>query len=135
MLQEMMKACCGEGGQPELGKMKEFMEDHDRGARLDTIGWSFFFIWVGIAWLTDVGISIGLLGVAVITLVMQLVRKLQGLRVEVFWVVVGAAFGVGGLWELFDIQAPLAPLVLIIVGIVLLGWRFSPRRKDARPHG
>lgn len=135
MLQEMMKQCCGEGGQPDLGKMKEFMEHHDRGERLDTIGWSLFFIWVGIAWLANVGIGIGLLGVAAITLAMQLVRKLQAMKVEVFWVAVGAAFAVGGLWELLNIQIPLAPLVLIVIGIVLLGWRFSPQRNNVHRHG
>ena len=128
MLQEMMKECCGKGGEPEIGKMKKFMAHHDRGAKLDTVGWSLFLIWVGIAWLADVGTGIGLLGVAAITLAMQLVRKLQGIRVEVFWVVVGAAFGIGGVWEFFDVQTPLAPLVLIVAGIVLLAWRFSPRR-------
>jgi len=128
MLHEMMRECCGRSGEPEIGKMKEFMERHDRSSRLDTFGWSLFLIWVGIAWLADVGIGIGLLGVAAITLAMQLVRKLRGLRVEVFWVVVGLAFGIGGLWQFFDVQIPLAPLVLIIVGIALLAWQFSPRR-------
>jgi hypothetical protein len=60
------------------------MEHHDRGERLDTVGWSLFFIWVGIAWLAGVSIGIGLLGVAAITLAMQLVRKLQAMKVEVF---------------------------------------------------
>lgn len=131
MLHEMMKDCCSAGGQPEIGKMKEFMEHHDRGARLDTIGWSLFFIWVGIAWIADVGLGIGLLGVALITLGMQLARMMQGLRLEVFWVVVGAAFGIGGLWEFFEVQTPLAPLVLIVAGIALLAWQFAPRHKDS----
>jgi len=131
MLHEMMKECCGTAGQPEIGKMKEFIEHHDRGARLDTIGWSLFFIWVGIAWVADVGIGIGLLGVAAITLAMQLLRRLQGLKVEVFWVVVGAAFGIGGLWEFFHVTTPLAPLALIVAGIALLAWQFWPRREDS----
>jgi len=116
------------------------MVHHDRGTKLDTVGWSLFFIWVGIAWIADFGTGIGLLGVAAITLTMQLVRKLQGLRVEVFWVVVGTAFGIGGLWEIFDVQTPLAPLVLIInPSKGLFNWIFgisfvgpSPRGEGAR---
>ena len=130
MFNEMMKECCGKGGEPEIGKMKEFMKHHDRGSRLDTLGWSLFFIWVGVAWIADFGIGIGLLGVAAITLAMQMIRKLQGLKVEIFWVVVGAAFGIGGLWEFFDIQTPRAPLVLILAGIILFAWQLSPRRKS-----
>ena len=131
MLHEMMKECCGNGGEPEIGKMKAFMEHHDRGSKLDTVGWSLFFIWVGVAWVAELGTGIGLLGVAAITLGIQVARRIQGLRMEGFWVIVGAAFGIGGLWEIFDVQTPLAPLVLIIVGIALLAWQFSPRRKSS----
>lgn len=131
MLQEMMKECCGKSGEPEFGKMQAFMEHHDRGSKLDTIGWSLFFIWVGIAWIAELGTGIGLLGAAAITLGAQLARRIKGLNMEGFWVVVGAAFGLGGLWEIFDVQTPLAPLVLIILGIALLAWQFSPRRRHS----
>ncbi len=132
MFQEMMKECCGKSGEPEFGKMKEFMRGHDHGARLDAVGWALFFIWIGVAWIAEVGIGIALLGVAAITLAMQLLRKRRGLKVEIFWVVAGVALGIGGLWEFFDIQMPLAPLVLIIAGIALLVWQFAPWRKESQ---
>lgn len=131
MLQEMMNECCGKEGQPEIGKMKEFMEHHDQGAKLDTIGWSIFFIWIGVAWLADVGLGVGLLGIAAIILGVQLARYIEKLKVEMFWIVAGLAFGIGGLWEFFIIQTPVAPLVLILIGIGLLAWQFAPRKKHS----
>jgi membrane protein implicated in regulation of membrane protease activity len=51
---------------------------------------------------------------------MQAIRRLLGINVEFFWIVVGIGFGIGGLWEYLDVQTPLAPIVLIIAGIALL---------------
>ena len=120
--QEMMKHCCGPDGRPDFTKMCSFMERHDQGSRLDGIGWALFFVWVGIAWLADLGFGIGLLGVGVITLGGQVARKLMGIAVEGFWVVVGLLFALGGIWELVDVQIALLPVLLIVFGVALLGW-------------
>ncbi len=117
---EIRKWCCGPDGRPDFDKMLAFMDRHDRSSRLDAVGWAIFFIWVGIAWLTDVGIGVGLLGVAAITLGMQILRKGRHLRVDGFWVLVGIGFAIGGFWHLLDIQKPLAPFILIVAGVVLL---------------
>ncbi|MDJ0926604.1 MAG: hypothetical protein QNJ73_03050 [Gammaproteobacteria bacterium] len=103
------------------------MHQHDRTSRFDAAGWALFFIWVGIAWLADVGLGIGLLGVAAITLGMQAIRKAFGVPVEMFWIVVGIGFAVAGLWQWLDIQRPLAPFVLIALGVALFFWRVLPR--------
>jgi hypothetical protein len=34
--------------------------------KLDAVGWGLFFIWIGVAILTDVGWGVGLIGVGVI---------------------------------------------------------------------
>lgn len=117
---DMMKHCFGTDGKPDFEKMMFFMEHHNRARKLDAVGWALFFIWVGVAWITNVGFGVGLLGVAVIILGMQSIRPLLEINVEVFWIVVGIGFGIGGLWEYFDVQTPLAPIVLIIAGIALL---------------
>lgn len=122
MKHEMMNQCCGPDGKPDFAKMCRFMERHDRASKLDTLGWGLFFVWVGIAWLADVGLGIGLLGVAAITLGMQLVRKSKKLRVEGFWVVVGLLFALGGIWQLLAIETPLVPILLIVAGLALLVW-------------
>jgi hypothetical protein len=103
--------------------MTHFMEQHDRSGKLESIGWALFFIWVGIAWLANFGIGIGLLGVAVITLGMQAFRRVSDLPVEGFWVFVGLGFAVAGFWQWYDIQLPLAPIVFIAIGVALLFWK------------
>ena len=129
MLHDMMKHCCGADGKPDLEKMAKFMEHHDRASKFEAAGWALFFIWVGIAWLADIGLGVGLLGVAAITLGMQATRKVFGVNVEGFWILVGLGFAVGGLWEWLDVQLPLAPIVLIAVGVVLLFWRVWPKSR------
>jgi len=127
MMRDMRKWCCGPDGAPDIDKMTEFMERHDRTSKYDAAGWALFFIWVGIAWLADVGLAVGLLGVAAITLGMQAIRKASGVPVEGFWIFVGIGFALAGLWQWLDIQLPLAPLVLIGIGIGLLFWRVLPK--------
>ena len=117
---DMMKHCFGADGKPDFEKMMHFMDHHHRARKVDAIGWALFFIWVGIAWIANVGFGVGLLGVAAIILGMQAIRRLLGINVEFFWIVVGIGFGIGGLWEYLDVQTPLAPIVLISAGIALL---------------
>jgi hypothetical protein len=88
--------------------------------RLGTIGWALFFIWIGVSYLGNFGIGVVLLGVGIITLAMQLVRRSYNLRLEGFWVIVGLLFFLGGLWELFKPDLPLVPILLFAVGMILL---------------
>ena len=135
-MMDMMKHCFGTDGKPDFEKMMHFMDHHHRARKLDAIGWALFFIWVGIAWIANVGLGVGLLGVAAIILGMQAIRRLLGINVEFFWIVVGIGFGIGGLWEYLDVQTPLAPIVLIIAGIALLvsvTW-FSRKHSQRHTH-
>ena len=118
--------CCGPDGRPDFHKITAFMDRRDRSSRLDAIGWAIFFIWVGIAWLADVGIGVGLLGVAAITLGMQGLRRIRHLPVDGFWVLVGMGFAIAGFWHWFDIQKPLAPFILIAAGVALVVWKTWP---------
>ena len=134
MMRDMMHGCCGPDGEPDFRKMTEFMRRHDRTRRFETTGWALFFIWVGVAWLTGVSLAIGLLGVAAITLGMQGIRKLSGVPVEGFWVLVGLGFAIAGSWQWVDVDVPLAPILLIAVGVALLIARIWPsfERRDER---
>jgi hypothetical protein len=87
---------------------------------LQAIGWGLFFIWIGLALLSDFGWGVGLLGVGIITLGEQMARRYFNLKVERFWITIGALFLLGGAWELFEVRVGLTPILLIIVGIVLL---------------
>ena len=88
--------------------------------KLGAVGWSLFFIWIGVALLMKVDVGIGLLGVGVITLGAQAARKYFNLKLEGFWVVVGLVFVIGGIWALFEPKLPLLPIVLIVAGLALL---------------
>jgi hypothetical protein len=88
--------------------------------KLSAVGWSLFFIWIGIALLMKIDAGIGLLGVGIITLGMQGVRKYFSLKLEGFWVVVGLLFVIGGLWDVFEAKISLVPILLILGGLALL---------------
>ncbi|KPL01172.1 MAG: hypothetical protein AMJ91_01045 [candidate division Zixibacteria bacterium SM23_73_3] len=110
----------------------EMTNSHHLGKKLDAVGWGLFFIWVGIAFLANLGYGVGLLGVGVITLGGQVARKCFNLRLEGFWVVVGLLFVLGGLWELFEPKVSLVPILLIVVGLV---WLLSAIRGKRAPEG
>lgn len=88
--------------------------------KLGTMGWALFFIWIGVAFLLDFGIGIGLLGIGIITLGMQLLRGAYKLKIEGFWFVVGLLFALGGIWVLLEPSVPLVPILLIVCGLLLL---------------
>jgi hypothetical protein len=88
--------------------------------RLDALGWGLFFIWVGVSLLLDLSWGVGLIGVSAIIFLGQTARRSYGLRIEKFWVVVGGLFLVGGIWELFQVQVGLVPILLIVAGCALL---------------
>ena len=100
--------------------------------KLDAVGCGLFFIWVGIAFLADLGMGVGLLGVGVITLGGQVARRRFNLNLEGFWVVVGLLFVVGGVWNLIEAKVALVPLLLIVAGLAVLVSAFwgKPRSED-----
>jgi hypothetical protein len=89
--------------------------------KLDAVGWGLLFIWIGIALFAPVSWGAGLLGVGLIILGIQALRNLFGLKLEGFWVVAGLFFVLGGVWELFQIQLDLMPILCIVTGVALLG--------------
>jgi hypothetical protein len=88
--------------------------------KLDAASWGLFFIWVGIASVADIGWGAGLLGVGIITLGGQAMRRYFVLRVEAFWVMVGFFFLAGGVWDLFNVLLDLVPILCIVAGVALL---------------
>jgi hypothetical protein len=87
---------------------------------LSTLGWSLIFIWIGLSFLANFGVGLGLLGIGIITLGIQLVRIYYGLKLEGFWIVIGLLFVLGGLGYIWEVNIPLIPIVLILAGLVLL---------------
>jgi hypothetical protein len=102
----------------------------DLERRLGGAGWGLFFLWVGLSLLLHVGWGAGLLGVGILTLTMQVVRRSFGLPVKVFWALIGSATAVAGVWKLVAIEAPLGSLLLMVFGTTLLA--LSLRRRIGR---
>lgn len=95
-------------------------EKHNFAAKMEAVEWGLFFIWLGIVFLLDIGVGVGLLGIGFIILGMQAARKNYNLEQDRFWVVAGILFVVGGLWELFNIKLPLVPILFIGAGVAIL---------------
>jgi hypothetical protein len=98
--------------------------------RLDGLAWGFFFIWIGIALLTNLGLGIGLLGVGILMLGGQMARKYMALRLETFWVVVAMFFVMGGVWLLFGVRVSLLPIFSIVAGAALLVSALLGKSRD-----
>ncbi len=90
--------------------------------QLDAGVWGVFFLWIGISLLAHLPWGVWLLGVGVITLGAQFARKLLDLRLDVFWLVAGALFLLGGLSEIapFGMSFAIIPVLCIVAGIGLL---------------
>jgi hypothetical protein len=95
---------------------------------LQAVGWGSFLVWLGIAFLFGIPEGIALLGIGLITLGVQAARLAYRLRLEGFWVGVGLLFLVGGIWELAQIQQPLVPILLVLVGAVIIISGFVGKR-------
>ncbi len=93
---------------------------HTTAHKLDVFAWSFFFIWIGIALLSNLSWGIGLLGVGIVILGKQATRKYIGLEFETFGVICGLLFVLGGVWELLSVRISLVPVVCIAAGVALL---------------
>lgn len=92
----------------------------DIAGKIEAIAWGIFFIWVGIAFLTDIGYGPGLLGIGLITLGAQVARSYFHLELEGFWLVVGAAFTLAGIWEFISPGVSFVAILMIIAGIALV---------------
>lgn len=96
-------------------------EMSERARQLDSVAWAVFFIWVGIAMLAQLPWGWFLVGVSVIILAVQIARWQMDMKIEGFWIACGTVLLAGGLWNLLDLPWPLAPILLILLGVALLG--------------
>lgn len=100
---------------------------NDVERRLGGAGWGLFFLWVGLSFLLDVGWGVGVLGVGILALTMQVIRRSLGLRVERFWILAGSILTVAGTWELLALRISLGSLLFMFLGGALLIWSLRPR--------
>ena len=117
MMRRVMDYSYETDGRPDLNKTTTFLGQKDRLISFSVVSWSLYCIWVGFAWL--MGFSLGwiLLGVGILMLAMQGARRVSRVKADGFWIIVGIALLMGGLWELWGAAIPLLPVVLIAAGI------------------
>jgi hypothetical protein len=99
---------------------------------VDTLGWGVFFIWLGVAVLANVGWNMGLFGVGLIMLGVQLARKYFEQTVDWFGLTLGLCLTVGGAlrilgidWNRPPLPTWLVPVLFIAAGVAVLAsiWR------------
>src|SRR5215831_12527928 len=89
---------------------------------LDSMARAIFIIWIGISMLVAISWGWFLVGLGILILAAQLARSQMNVKVAGFLVAFGAVFLIGGLWTVLNLASwPLAPIVLILLGVVLLG--------------
>jgi len=87
--------------------------------RLDTIGWGLFLIMIGGIWLVPEGTvpeGTWLIGVGLIILGLMAIRSMNGIKINVFWLVVGMIALTIGIGEVYGINISVLPILLIIIG-------------------
>ncbi|WP_375157147.1 hypothetical protein [Bradyrhizobium sp. RDT46] len=94
----------------------------ERARQIDSAAWAVFFIWVGVVMLASMPWAWFLVGVGVLITGVQIVRRQQGLKIEMFGVIVGLIMLAAGVWDLVALSLPLMPIILIVLGGYLL-WK------------
>jgi hypothetical protein len=95
-------------------------KDSPLAQRLSAGARGLFFVWLGVAVLAQLGWGWTLLGIGVVILGEQVARWRLDLAIATGWAIGGAIFVVAGLWQLIHIAFPLAPLLLILLGAVII---------------
>ncbi len=86
----------------EIDQNQSWPDNYALRKKLDAVSWGLFFIWMGIAFLADVGWGAGFLGVGFIILGTQVTRRYFGMKLEGLWIIMGLFFVLGGVGELFN---------------------------------
>jgi hypothetical protein len=105
----------------------------DSRRRIDAAAWALFFIWVGSSILANVGWGWFLTGIGAIVLAALVgVSRIPGEKLDSPWLICGGVFLLAGIWEILGLKWPLAPLLLILLGVGVL-WRTFFGKSEAKP--
>jgi cytosine/uracil/thiamine/allantoin permease len=115
-------------------KEKQKEEKSPLEKRLDAIGWGLFLIMIGGLWLAPEHIfpeGTWLIGTGVIILGLSLIRYMNQIRVSGFMVFLGVLALGSGLGDVFGLDLPVFPILLIIFGAaMILKPFFDKKLKD-----
>lgn len=91
--------------------------------RLDSVGWGLFLIMIGCLWLIPEGkVPHGtwLIGTGLIIVGLSAVRYFNRIRVSGFWFALGIIALALGISDVFGLNIPVLPILIIIVGLNIL---------------
>jgi len=111
-------------------KVRKTPDSIELDRKLSAAGGGLLLIWLGIALLADVGWGAGLIGVGIILLAEQVIRRYFAVKFDGFWLVVGAVSVVSGVLMLLGVKLSLVPILLIVIGISLLASILKGRHKS-----
>lgn len=98
-------------------------ENEELNKRIEHVGWGFFLIMIGGIWLIPdrfVPEGTWLIGVAFILFGINVVRHLNQVPMSNFSLILGAIALFIGISDFFNIDLPIFPILLIIIGVKLL---------------
>ena len=119
---------------PEVVKSEISLEEKEKRAlnkRLESAAWGLFLVVLGLIWLVPdnrVPQDVWLLGAGVILLGLNGIRYLKGIRPSGFTIflgVLGVLLGIGGL---LDLDLPVVPILVILVGLSMIGGTVFKKR-------
>jgi hypothetical protein len=87
---------------------------------IDAIAWAMLFIWAGTTLLIHAGLGWFLLGLGAIMAGAELVRFVQGQKIDGFWLACGVVALIAGALEHAHLSWRLAPILLIVLGAGVL---------------
>ena len=94
--------------------------------KLSAVSWGLLFLWAGMTLLSDqLHSGVGLLGLGIIILGLQVARLYYKLPLEGVWVIVGIAFTLGGVSRLFHLDIPIVAIALVLGGLLALKTVYS----------
>lgn len=112
--------------QSSLAQSDEPSDRDERLRQIDSAAWTVFFMWVGVVMLTGLPWDWFLVGVGVLILGAQMLRRQWNLKIDTFGLVIGVIILAAGVWDLLSLPWPLMPLILIALGAYLLWKTLSP---------
>ncbi len=116
------------------------MDEHDRkkslNQRLESVCWALFLIMIGCLWLVPEGTvpnSAWILGAGAIMIGLSLVRGGVGIKPSGFTVIVGILVVALGLSDIYDIEVPVIPILVIVAGVSVIVKPLLARKKADEP--
>jgi hypothetical protein len=100
--------------------------------RVNAAAWGSFFIWVGSSIFANIRWGWFLVGIGAIVLVAQVALRIAGEKLDGPWLICGAVFLAAGIWEILGLKWPLAPLLIIFLGVGVL-WQAFFSRPESKP--